>query len=220
MKERHIEFEKLSDLHDGLIQTEEDKEAILEHLETCDECRDNYKAVKKTIDYLQDLERVEPELPEFASGVILKIKSRRAVKTLKSAMQIAAAAMVLIFAGILYNIDRGVVEPIPEISSAEDRTDDLLSIVKKSGARIIRDTDMFIEGEISHDEFKNFRKDIGFRRISYGYRTTSATSGQSSRVSGSIPGMTEVGVQDGLRVAGSAIEDAESKTVVRFRVYR
>ena len=217
MNQKHIEFSKLSDLFDELIETEEEKEALLAHIEACQECGREYRALKNTVLYLRDIEKSDPGIPDIASGVLQKIKFRKAVKTAKRAAPVAAAALVLFVLGAgIFMQDRGGVAPVHQVTStAEESREDLMDILQSSDVKVVRNTDMYVEGEIVYDEFKELRRKLGFREVSFTY-----VSGQrEAPTSWRSQGMTHVGTQDRAGISPLFQEQYDTDPLVRFRVY-
>lgn len=216
MNQKHIEFSKLSDLFDELIETEEEKAALLDHIDSCGECRREYRALKNTVLYLRDIEKSDPGLPDIASGVLQKIKLRKAVKTAKRTAPAAAALVLIILGAGIFMQDIGGDAPVQQVTSTpEESREDLMDILQSSDVKVVRNTDMYVEGEIVYDEFKELRRKLGFREVSFTY-----VSGQrGSSTAWRSQGMTQVGTHDTGQLSPFFQEQYDAEPMVRFRVY-
>jgi len=97
------------------------------------------------------------------------------------------------------------------VSRPANDTSKVVDIISRNNAKILKVTDLYIEGEVSGGSFKRLRKELGFRKVSYAF--VRGESGTSSNF------IEEVGT-----LSNKAYMDAETNgnpsRAIRFRVYK
>jgi hypothetical protein len=202
MKKKHPDFTQMNDLLDGLIDVEEEREEILAHIESCPECAKEYAALKASVNYLKELRHAEVKFIGLSSRVQRKIRMRKVRRYIIKAAPAAAAAVVLAIGINTFIAPSGdmnmavkddamsretAVTAMEKIAPSMSSADRLADIFKRNRATVTRDTANFIEGEIPVDTFARFRREVGFRKVSYTYVAVNGGSAASPPPSAAAP---------------------------------
>ncbi len=223
MKDGHITFEEMSDFFDELIDTEELKEMILDHLENCPECSIQYDRLRKTVIFTGELGKAEFQLDGLTEGVIKSYKSTAFKKSIIKAFPAIAASFLIIFGAGLFNSDlfkddSSNTTEFAEKKSSQSETEKVVTIISKhEGAKIIKISPLFIEGEVSADKFRRLRRTLGFRKVSYRYASSSSKLKTQHSWRDNIE---EVSAGAGNSPQGGIFTYINDRKNIRFRVHK
>ncbi len=216
MNGRHIMFQKMSQLMDNDIATEEEKNSILDHIQSCDQCRREYARLQEMMKLFAGIRKNDRLRADLSGSVVKEYLSRKRKKSFSKIMPAVAAAVVFILAFGLNSYWQGgrhtsrIASSSLSVAPAND-TSKVVDIISRNNAKILKVTDLYIEGEVSGGSFKRLRKELGFRKVSYAF--VRGESGTSSNF------IEEVGT-----LSNKAYMDAETNgnpsRAIRFRVYK
>ena len=224
----HVPFEKLSDLLDNDC-TSAEREDILRHLDFCPDCRQEYQRLKNTLEMCSDLASVRFDYSDLMRRIDRKARFRRISKLLLRVGPAAAASIILLFSFALYeggHLNDGgasyspqqVAEKEASAPSAPESSSDVeqvIGILRDNNATILNVSDMYVEGKISLSQFEKLRRDLGFRRVTYGI-----ISEASPQVHGIMKSnIEEVVSQDGFG-NGNFMYQKTGENYMRFKVFR
>ena len=187
MSNKHIPFEKLSDFFDDEF-TNDEKEQILDHIETCHQCRDEYNRLRRTLGYLSKIRNQEIELQGFSRKTMSAIKFREKRFIFYKAVPAIAAMFLIVFGIGVFKFDLLNNSPYNNrvISNDDSKvisdTEKIVNIVRDRKGKIFR-TDPFVEGEVELEKFKMLKRVLlhnGFNKIRYSITVGSATNKGSS----------------------------------------
>jgi anti-sigma factor RsiW len=214
MTEVHIGIERLSDLYDNEITTQEERDELLEHINGCPVCKNEYERLRSSISLCVGLRHYvvcDPNLPLRVMDVIKwRSRKRRIFKFIPA----AAASFVLAAGGVtlLYQTfsEPSVQRPAVNTNAATE-TENLITILSDNKASILNVSDLFIDGEIPASRFHQLRRALAYKKFFY-----SASVQQPSASSGRNPLVEEVG---NISIDHSA-EYISGQEYVRFRVFK
>ena len=214
--EKHVLFQRMSQLIDNDIATEEEKNFILDHIESCSLCKREYARLQEMMRYFSCLRSIDHLRFDLSSRVIEKYSSRRRKVFFKKIIPAAAAAAVLIFAlGINNSLqNNSVTSNMAQLKMEKPVSNDtrnVISIISHNNASIIKVTDLYIEGEVSKADYSRLRKELGFRKVVFSL---------SKKDNGTVmKNIEEVGALSGSS-SDAVPGDATQKESIRFRVYK
>ncbi len=228
MKDDHIEFGQISDLLDNLVSTEEEKELILNHIDVCPECRLEYEQLRSTIKMVSQLGRIEYDLGTISIDTVSIYRSRKRKAYMIKSLPAIAASLLIIAGGSV--LTTNFMTPVsPGMNFAENgqrnvsETEKIVNIIRDSNGRILKVSDLFIEGEVSPEKFDRLRRSLGFRKVVH---TRIFKSGAGIAKSSFSPkkNIEEVSL-GGVRKSSNteALRDSahgSGSFMVRFRVFR
>lgn len=256
MSERHIDFADLSDLYDGLISTEEEKEKILLHIDKCEACRKEYDSLRATVKLLKDMNNAEIRFLNLSPRVMNRIRMKRNIGLAKRYMPLFAAAVIVFAVGLnILAPEKGADRAISLDQSADLRNQiaekasslhdkktvtpqeagDLLKIINRHDATVVKNNDMFVEGEVSYESFSRLRRELGFRKVSYAYIAQTEPRAETRRGAYSMSmespakrsDISEISLKEKsfadeeISVSSEPMTIAQNKKPrVRFRVYK
>ncbi|OHD66466.1 MAG: hypothetical protein A2176_03725 [Spirochaetes bacterium RBG_13_51_14] len=220
----HIPFHKMSDLCDNEIRACEERDSLMEHIQSCPECALEFRRLGKTLDLCRELSCISCPEHDLPARTMRSIRSARKKKLLLKSMP-AMAASLLIIAGVsLFNAgiigvhDRATVADDSSRKSFSD-SERVIEIIRDHSAAISQVTDEYVEGTVPLSSFNNLRKHLGSRRVAY------LLVEESDPDSGAQWGnaIEEVGLDDG-QSAGNREPipggHGAAAQYVRFRVFR
>lgn len=177
MNDRHVTFEKMSDLYDENIFIEEEKDVILNHIESCPACKSKYYELRKTLSLLSKLRNQNFDLNDLPARTIKIIKSKKRKKILLKAIPAIAASFLLIIGLGMFNLGlfnkNGIYSDSErQLTSNDDSAkindiERVINIIRNHKAKILKVSDLYIEGEVPIEKFRRLRRDLGFRKVSY-----------------------------------------------------
>lgn len=235
MKENHITFQMMSEFIDGDISEQDKKDEFFSHMNSCKDCSKEFEKLNKMMILFSEAGKREFTLDTFSSDTMREIKKRALRRKAKSYMPAAAAASVMVLVGYgLFNPfktaeisspvaenkseNRAVISS--EIKSNSNEADDVLDIVRKNNAKILRVTDNFIEGEVSEKSYSRLKRNLGFRKVVFS--SPSAVVPKVSSNQWRNNNIAPVGF--GNYMHGSSEEPLDTvkpkEKSVRFRIYR
>ncbi len=169
MKNKCISFEKLSDLCDNQIDTDEEKKSMLDHIDICPKCGAEFEKLKKTLSFLTDYKNFSFDLTKIKNNTMLTIKKRERKRKLFKIVPLAVAASFLIVFGVTFLFTPAGSEPqiLSEktIDAGISESDKVIDIIRKNKASLVKVTENFIEGEINIASYNKLRRDLGFRKV-------------------------------------------------------
>ncbi|MCP4133306.1 MAG: hypothetical protein GY754_20220 [bacterium] len=225
MKNEHIPFDMLSDLYDGLIATEEEKETLLDHIDSCPVCRLEYEKLRKTISLMAELRKEEFDLRELSTNTIALQKHRARRRAFMKAMPAIAASLLIVFGGYwMTTRDPGgsnsitITDPRGQMGNTEK----IVTIVRDQKGKIVKLTDAYVEGEIELKKFMKLRRGLGhkgFQKVNYRISTGSgpAAGGQKHIWRKGIENVGAGDIPPGNQVSSPT---GSQKKYIRFRVYK
>jgi len=170
MNGKHIMFQKMSQLMDNDIATEEEKNSILDHIQSCDQCRREYARLQEMMKLFAGIRKNDRLRADLSGSVVKEYLSRKRKKSFFKIMPAVAAAVVFILAFGLNSYWQGgrhtsrIASSSLSVAPAND-TSKVVDIISRNNAKILKVTDLYIEGEVSGGSFKRLRKELGFRRF-------------------------------------------------------
>lgn len=224
MSGNHIPFHKLSDLYDDEIESRDEREMILRHLDGCESCALEYRRLGETLRLcgsLAELTRSPAGMSAATMKKILSAKKRR--QFLKSVPAMAASLLIIAGAG-LYNAgligvhERAGVGGVFSRSQVSD-SERVIDIIRKHNATIAQVTDEYVEGTVPVSSFNDLRRGLGLRKVAY----MPVGENESDRNIQWGNAIEEVGLDDGQEQKAWAPLNGHSGAAVkyvRFRVFR
>ncbi|HOO71112.1 MAG TPA: hypothetical protein PK926_05055 [Spirochaetota bacterium] len=215
-KEKHILFQRMSQLIDNDIATEEEKNFVLDHIESCDFCKREYARLQEMMRYFSRLRSIDHLNFDLSSRIIEKYSSRRRKVFFRKVIPAAAAAAVFIFAlGINNSLQNTSVSSnmaqLKMEKPASNDTRNVIAIISHNNASIIKVTDLYIEGEVSKADYSRLRKDLGFRKVVFSLsKNDNGTVMKNIEEVGTLSGSSSDGVPG----------NANQNESIRFRVYK
>lgn len=231
MKNEHIPFTMLSDLHDNILPDSERAE-LESHLKECPHCLKEYQDLNKLINMVSYLRFMKIKSgDEFVHSTLYLIRRRRKLYYYKRIIPTAAAAVIFFIVGVGYFNSVPVYEngnkafnyhtnapahtagaghffrDLKEISSLYD-IKNTLSILRKNSAHVVLVSDSYIEGDVPVYVFDNMSKEFD----------------TSSRQNSSFGMATQVNFSDGetrtddMVSLTDVISPPKTNNTVRFRV--
>jgi len=229
MKRDHISFDEMSDLYDNLIPTEEEKDIFYDHFEACHDCGAEYDRLRRTVCHLAMMRDAEFELTNLSDKTIKAYMWRRRKQGFLKAMPAVAASLFVIAGAGIFSADpfmdsaneANISNKYVSSSPVASDTEKVIKILGDHDARILKISDLYIEGEISLADFKKLRRDLGFRKVVY---TLTNHSGSNIAQSGQWKNnnIEEVGINSG---GGRSIDQrynnsSANSNQIRFRVFK
>ena len=231
MNNGHIPFRKMSDLYDDVFP-EEEKEDILNHIASCSVCKSKYYKLRRTLGYLSRLKNQDFDLSGLPARTITKFKFRKRNKVLlKTIPAIAAAILVIIGIGI-FNLNpfdnTDAFNQRNQLTSNDSGTnlndsEKVLNIIRNHNAKIKKVSELYIEGEIPLEKFRNLRRDLGFRKVSFSLIVHSSpieSSSKREQIYNWKTNIEEVAVGNNASNGQNRTGSVKQVQKVRFRVYR
>ncbi|MFC1669294.1 hypothetical protein ACFL20_02810 [Spirochaetota bacterium] len=226
MSNEHISFDKMSDLFDDIFAAE-DKESILDHIDSCPQCKSEYNMLRKTLGYLSILRNQEINLKGFSGKTISAIKfKRKRFMIYKTLPAIAALFLIVFGVGIfkygMFDIsNRGNQIVSNDNGSVISDTEKIINIVRENKGRILR-TDPFVEGEVPIEKFNMLKRVLihkGFNKIRYG--VVSHSSSNRRTYSRGTRNIEEVVVTNkNNKLYDNSVNSNSKKKFVRFRIFK
>lgn len=97
-------------------------------------------------------------------------------------------------------------------------TSKVVKIIGDHKARILKISDLFIEGEISYKDFNRLRRDLGFRKVVYSVTNNKASSGNQPLFNQNFKA---VGTNSPVENNNQGYREPEKGDMrVRFRVFK
>lgn len=219
MNGNHIPFHTLSDLYDNEIGPGAERDALMGHMASCQQCALEYRRLESTVRLCGEYGLAAIAGTDFPACAMRRIGAARRRKMLLKSLP-AMAASVLIVAGVgLFNTgiigvrDGGMTAGGGLRKSVSD-SERVIDIIRQHNATISGVTDEFVEGTVSLSSFNGLRKHLGPRRVAY-LLVDGSTQAQAVQWNNAIE---EVGLNGGDGTAATA--PASPKTFVVFRVFR
>jgi hypothetical protein len=223
MTDRHIPFDRLSDLHDGEIEISDDKEVIIGHLGECFQCRTEMDRLHNTIMRCVAFRETIVCMDGFHQRTMKVIRWRRRRHSFMKAMPAVAASIAIVGGVTLFNSgvpgQEGSVrqKSTAYVSSAVTDTEKIVDILGGNNARILTVSDYFIEGEIEAGQFNKLRRDLGFRKVVYNV-VAMGGSQEQPRFNRNI---RTVGSMNPMIVGASQLSSpVPGSQYIRFRVFK
>ncbi len=225
MKIEHVPFEKMSDLHDNLIDTTEEKEEIITHFDQCSDCSEEFNRLKRMICHLEAFRDCDFCIVDVTGKTMKKMAWRQRKNRLYRALPAVAASFVLIAGFGLYSGgyldstgDTSIQGSMALSSMKGNDTAKVIKIIGDHKARIVKVSELFVEGEIPYRDFKRLRRDLGFRKVVYNVSDHSSSRPVKAGMNNNI---RAVGLNSGIATANNGYrEPAERELYVRFRVFK
>lgn len=218
MKGEHLEFPELSDYYDGDMPTSEEMEAAREHLEECQGCSTEYTRLSDCIDHVKDYGESLCLDDDFSARTMAAYRKRRFTRRFMKAVPAAAAVMVLALGFTVFNVMPQNQPQTVVQEQSQTETETILALIRDSKGKINSVNSSYIEGEVPQVEFRDLRRKLGFRNVTYrtikpGSRV--ATKPQTWR------NLSPVGVNtnESSPVTYDVTASPASYEVVRFRVF-
>ncbi len=250
MKENHITFQTMSDFIDGDIIPQDKKDEFFTHINTCAECAKEFEKLNKMMNLFSEAGKRDFSLETFSYDTMRKIKKRALRRKAKSFMPAAAAASVMVLIGYgLFNpfktadiqlpvaenkienkaeIGTGIIPVVTNISNLGNisnvnvinETEDVLDIIRKNNAKILKISDNFIEGEVTEKSYSKLKRNLGFRKVVFS--SPSAVVPKSSSNQWRNSNISPVGFGNYIQGAAEDPLDGVKSTEksVRFRIYK
>jgi hypothetical protein len=95
MIDKHIKFEELSDLIDNEL-TAEEREDCLAHVSQCNECKNEYESLLKTVSLASSLNKENLATPDFSQSTITIYKRREKNRLLFKVIPAIAASVIIV----------------------------------------------------------------------------------------------------------------------------
>ena len=224
MKDNHIPFEKLSDFFDEDISIEEERRQITGHLDECFLCKTEMDRLRNTIFHCTALRDSIFCTDGFNEHTMKVIRWRKRRKSFIRVIPAVAASVVILgginfFSGALTGPDSGVIVSSSGTAAVSD-TEKVVDILSTNRAKILKVSDLYIEGEVSADQFQKLRRELGFRKVVYNVvNRSSSDSGKMSKWNSNIE---EVGTLNSSSIVGASQFGApvSGSRYVRFRVFK
>lgn len=172
MNMNHLSFHEMSSLYDNDVATENEKNSMLDHIDSCELCRVEYLKLQNMMKLLSRYRNQEYLEQDLSQKVLAKYQFR---KKKTSAMRFvpAAAALVFFVFGLsvipLWKDDKTA--PLQytksENKAVKNETQKVINIISDNNATITNITDLYIEGQIPYKQFNSLRKNLGFRKVTY-----------------------------------------------------
>jgi hypothetical protein len=220
MNDKHIPFEKISDLLDNDIYIAEERDQIIAHINECPLCKKEYEYLKATISYCIELSSVPVCLDDICTGTLKKVKFRKQKKLAFKVVPAVAASILLI---IGFAMDNGFIsgdDPTIISQGSETQSDEqnVMQIIQNNDASITKVTDIYVEGKISINRFNQLRRQLGSRVVTY-----SVVDGAPPRNTNPYwrAGMENVGTTGhGINYPPDYIGDTTNERYILFRIHR
>lgn len=220
MTGNHVPFEMMSDLLDGLVAENEERDLMHAHIRSCPICSLEYGRLEKTV-RLCRLAGKAPDAPaDFSVRTLERIKRKgRTGNYLRSLPAIAASLLIIVGFGLFGTGTRDVVF-IGDGATRGSRheSERVLDIIRKHNASISQVTGEYVEGTVPAASFEDMRRGLGQRRVAY------MPAGDADPTLGEHWGnaVEEVGLGEGQtgRVWAPLHDYGPSERLIRFRVYR
>ena len=228
MKEIHISFDKLSDLCDNTFAAEEDREMILRHLNSCPICRLEYDCLRRTICLLAELREEQFNLTGLSRRTITIIQSRRRRTVIYHRLPSIAATVAIIAGAAIFTMDsthhpRSGMTYSAMTNSAPQKVitdaEQVVRFIRDNRGRILSMSELFIEGEVSPENFRNLRNQLGSRKVVYALVSASTGLRQSMDTDAWMDNNNIEAVSSG-NLPDYSSPSGESVASVRFRVFR
>lgn len=224
MTEIHITIGRLSDLHDEEVTIQEEREALLEHINDCVLCKTEFEQLRSSINFCGNLRQVMVCEPGFSKAAMNAIKWRSRRRLMMRYIPAVAASIVLV--GGFALISTPVNEPIIQQSTFGSTVkqsggiENIVSILSSHNASILKISDMFIEGEIHSSNFPKLRRELASRKMffSIGMQQGRAHRMLSSDWNPLIEPVGSSNFSSNVEYAAKASEAGEG--YIRFRVFR
>jgi len=222
MTSNHLSFREMSALYDNDIAIEDRKNSMLDHIESCELCKQEYLKLQNMMKLLSRYRNQEYPDFDLKHSVISKYKFRKKrrifIKTLP-----AVAALAFFIIGIqvnpLWQTQKGSQDSFASIESPSVKTQNqksdtqkVIDIISGNSAAITNVTDLYIEGEIEYSKFNKLRKNLGFRKVTYSFSKGDITSNLSN--------IENVGITNNGEYSRSYKQPLPQKAMVKFRVYK
>jgi len=226
MKTEHVPFEKMSDLHDNLIDTTEEKEKIVEHFGECTNCDNEYGRLKKMICHLEAFRDYDFCLTGISEKTMQKMVWRKRKNFIfKRALPAVAASFMLVTGFGLYN--SGYLKApdgnqmhgsMVTASMAGNDTARIVKIIGDHDAKIVKVSDLYVEGEIPYKDFNRLRRNLGFRKVVYNVTDRSRLQARQQVLNRNIE---TVGVTSSPGLTGATFQTSGKRDLyVRFRIFK
>jgi len=228
MTDGHVVFEKMSALFDNDISTEEERCLILDHIEICPVCSAEYEKLKKMEGLLSMLAGQEYVLTGLSSRTLSGYRSRkRRMMFNRYIPAVAASCLIIVGAGLttsyfFNDASTGTIVNLADTTVHEGSAEQIVDIIRKYDASILKVSDMYVEGETTLENFNRLRRNLGFRKVGYNLTIHSASDISKSRSSTKAMGNIETVSMGNInqREIIKRGKDSALKKYVRFRVYR
>lgn len=212
MSSEHLSFADLSDLFDGQVGTEEERERMLAHIEECPACEKEYNELRTAISFMREIGRSTYDLGDLASSTMARLRRRKREKLVRRVAPVAAAILFVFLAIPLTLIPGSDTEKPVALQESVDSTSDvqqIIDIIRNNNANIVKITDHYIEGEVSMQQYQTLRRSLGFRDVTASVRPRLQEQNQTWRNIENVGG-------------GNTVTPApdSADAVIRFRVHR
>ncbi len=173
MIDKCLDFSQLSDLFDDDISTVEEKEAMLNHIDLCPKCREEYDRLKHTMELCHEYSTCgDLACRDLAFDIIRRARRKKRNRLLWKTLPAAAAAILIVLSlglvdnNIFSSGDEVVVaETVPEESLTDNQQ--VVNIIRDHNAEIVKISDLYIEGRVPYENFNTLRRNLGFRKVAY-----------------------------------------------------
>jgi hypothetical protein len=214
MKDRHLEFQELSDLYDGELPSGEYKRALENHLLQCQLCTDEYQKLKACLGLVRDYGDSFTLDSSFSQKTLKGYKRFKWRKNFLRTGSAVAAAMIVAGGFALFNPFNTSYDETIAQKGEETKTEQVISLIRSSKGRIVSVDGRYIEGEIDEKSFKEMQNKLGFENVTY--RKVSGNSQPVAVQNNLSPVSVNGGKSDGINYVMSASPTGEQK--IRFKV--
>jgi hypothetical protein len=210
MSRDHVAFDKISDLYDMDIPTEEEKEFIFEHFDSCSDCNLEYENLRNTLKLVGAIKNDNLLGDKFANRVLKNIKfDRRKNAFIKSFPAVAASFLIIVSSGL---IGTGIftssdLDDSSQISELVNDSENVIDIISKYKGKILKVSEFFVEGEVSIKHYNKLRRALGFRKVRHAIVALEDAPSNFSEVSVFSTDTSNYFIP-------------ENKKVVRFKVFK
>ncbi len=223
MTGNHVSFTTMSDLLDGLVLDQGERDLLAKHIHSCPGCSLEYGRLEKMLRLCRQAGERPLAPASFSPDTMLKIQAARVKKTFIKSLP-AIAASLLVIAGVGF-FNAGIAPFNDRVFLADDdlhtsRHDSelVLDIIRKHKASISQVTDQYVEGTVPVASFSALRRNLGYRRVAY-MPAEESDPGFGIHWGDAIE---EVGLGNGQpgRVLAPLHDYESPEKYIRFRVYR
>ncbi len=236
MSNAHIPIGKMSDLIDNDIPTQEEKELILEHFQTCSDCSREYDRLRKTVRFISQLKYEYRLSKDLSLKTINAIKLKRRKRYFLKIMPALAASIIVVAAMsiITYNYeifkDKSSVPRFSDNSGTGLRNivkkeisdnERIVKIISDQKGKIVKVLNHYVEGEIDYRKFMKLYRTLGhngFHKIKFGIVKESGTGAEVDYLY--KQNIEEVSGGNTMIQGSDFSKSGSERKYVRFRVFR
>lgn len=224
MSENHIPFHKLSDLYDNEIESRDEREQLIRHLDECESCALEYRRLGETLRLCGRLAGLALSPAGTSESIMRKIMSGKKRRQFVKSLPAIAASLLIIAGAGLYNAglvgvhDRGGVASVFSRNPVSD-SERVIDVIRKHNATIAQVTDEYVEGTVPASSFNELRRGLGSRKVAY-MPVGENESGRNVQWGNAIE---EVGLGEGREQEEVTPPNGPSGAAIkyiRFRVFR